>query len=352
MSEYQKTPETGLDAPSGEEHAVATLLRDAGPRPAVPPADLAVLKAAARAEWQGLIEERGARTRFGALMPLALAASLVLAVALAWWFVQRPPLAGASIASVELVAGAVGLEPAAAAGELAAGLELGAGAELNTAGPDENGRAPRLALRLSGGHSVRLDAHTRARLASANRLELERGAVYVDSGGGLPAGAGLEIATPFGSVQEIGTQFEVRINEAADVDLRVRVREGEVALERGGESHAAAAGEELILRRDGSVVRSAVEPDAPGWDWVLASAPSVDIEGLPLASYLAWLSRETGWRVTYDDPALQASARRIRLHGTIAGLRPDESVSPVLDGSGLGYRMEGRTLLVTAGPSG
>ncbi|HEX5760947.1 MAG TPA: hypothetical protein VF121_17300, partial [Thermoanaerobaculia bacterium] len=66
--------------------------------------------------------------------------------------------------------------------------------------------------------------------------------------------------------------------------------------------------------------------------------------GATLAEYLGWLARETGWRVVYEDPSLAALAGTIRLHGTIAGMVPDESASVVLPGSGLAWDLEGGTL--------
>jgi ferric-dicitrate binding protein FerR (iron transport regulator) len=174
---------------------------------------------------------------------------------------------------------------------------------------------------------------------------LEQGAVYVDSGPSAPADTGLEIVTSFGVVREVGTQFEVRLDGEADT-LHVRVREGSVSVRWDGESDAADRGETLTLRRDGSIVRGAVEPDGPEWAWVLAAAPSLDIEGRSLDSFLDWVARENGWQIRYADGALERSAGTIRLHGTIEGLRPDESLQAILEGSGLDHRTEDGVVLV------
>jgi ferric-dicitrate binding protein FerR (iron transport regulator) len=216
-----------------------------------------------------------------------------------------------------------------------------------------------LALRLAGGASVRLDAGTRVRLASAVRIELERGAVYVDSG----AAAGGErsprvaVSTPAGVFEEIGTQFEVRIEadpgaDPAAATTRLRVRQGRVSLDRGPGPGAgrsplvAAAGEELEIGGDGRVVRRPAPLHGPEWGWVLATAPMLDIEGITVREFLDWVARETGWRVELADPETAAIAEATELHGSFGRLTPAEAPGPVLASCGLGYRVEGGTLVV------
>jgi hypothetical protein len=65
-----------------------------------------------------------------------------------------------------------------------------------------------------------------------------------------------------------------------------------------------------------------------------------------LGTYLDWVARETGWQVRYADEELEQSARTIRLHGTIDGLQPNESIGMILQGSGLDYRNEEGAILV------
>ncbi|MGH9464714.1 MAG: FecR domain-containing protein, partial [Thermoanaerobaculia bacterium] len=281
----------------------------------------------------------------------ALAASLLVALLLGWrWTARRAPGSPEMVASVERATGEVRVRndrgPAEAIG---AGTHLPVGALLETS--DGGGRsASRALLRLTGGGSVRLDSGTRVRLTSSRQLELVRGALYFDSGAPAAAGGAVEVATAFGIVRDVGTQFEVRLSGERD-GVRVRVREGRVALDAEGASHSATGGEELSLRPDGSVVRATVARSGPDWDWVLATAPSFEIEGRSLPAYLDWIGRETGWDIRYESDALAASAKAIRLHGTIAALTLEESLSLVLPGSGLAYRLEDGTLWVTRPPA-
>jgi len=194
---------------------------------------------------------------------------------------------------------------------------------------------------------VRLDSETRVRLLSGPVLQLDRGAVYIDSDPGRPRRAAVEINTPMGLVRDVGTQFEVRLE---NTELRVSVREGLATLVRAGQTFTAPAGSRLLVRAGGQVETSAAPSQGPDWDWVLAIAPPFDLEGRTLAQYLDWITRETGWRVDFADPAIARNASTIVLHGSIAGLRPDETPMAVLPTCGLSHRLTDGTLTIAAAP--
>lgn len=323
------------------------LFEAAGPRPEVPAAELAALKTAAREDWRRMVAERSigersqGESRFGGwrtAVPLALAATVLVALSVGlFWRGLRQGVVGTAIASVERAEGARRADDS----PLAVGHELALGVEILTA--DGGSEPVRLALRLTGGQSVRLDAGSRLRLAGESTLELLQGAVYVDS---AIKGHSLEVLTPLGSVRDIGTQFEVRLR-SEPTSLRVRVREGSVEVERGAESHSAVAGEELTVGSDGSLDRHALAPWDDEWDWVVAAAPGLAADQLYLESYLAWLSRETGWSVRFADEELARSAPTIEILGEgIRGLSPAESVDPALRSSALRYRLEDGVLWI------
>jgi hypothetical protein len=346
MKEDEKEPKPGSPHEEAEE---GNLIRSAGRRPAIPAADLATIKQAARDTWRETV--RAKRTRELRLRSAyALAASLVLVILAGWWWLsgEVPPVVE-EVATVELLTGRVEAVRETEQGpgepiEIGVGDNLSDGVVLTTA-TGADGSPGRVAFRTGRGQSVRLDVGTQIRLLSSSRVRLEQGAIYVDSGPSTPEDAGLEIVTSFGTVREVGTQYEVRLDGETDT-LQVRVREGSVSVRWDGESDGADRGETLTLRRDGSIVRGAVEPDGPEWGWVLAAAPSLDIEGRSLASFLDWVARESGWEIRYADGAIERSAGTIRLHGTIEGLRPDESLQAILEGSGLDHRTEDGVVLV------
>lgn len=333
-----------------DEEELQDLLTTAGRRAEVPERDLAMIRAAARAEWQELVATRPApRVATRRLVPALLATGLFLVLAVGWWWRTRtPPVDTVPLATVELLRGDVQVRRPTDRGsgeplEPAVGDVLVAGTTVTT----EAGRPPGIvALTLADGESVRLDSGTRVRLESRRRLALEIGTLYADSGAATAGEEALEIVTPWGSVRDVGTQFEVRVAEGEDVALRVRVREGGVAVASGGESHTVAGGQELRMHGDGTVSRHQVARYGPAWAWTLAAAPSIDIDDRPLSSFLKWVCRETGWELRYADPELARSAPEIRVRGNIEGLTPEEAVSVVLPASGLDYRVEDGTLWV------
>ena len=120
----------------------------------------------------------------------------------------------------------------------------------------------RAALTLAQGQSLRLDMDTQVLFESESRVRLERGSVYLDSGKRLDAkrAAGVEVVTPFGTLRDVGTQFEVSLINSG---LRVRVREGEVALVHQDVRAAATRGESVSVARDGTVTRGSCRLPAP-----------------------------------------------------------------------------------------
>lgn len=245
-----------------------------------------------------------------------------------------------TVARVEAVTGPVQLETDTdEARTITKGEPIPLGAALRSG----DGRA---ALRLAGGATVRLDTETRLRLASATVLNLERGALYVDTGSGPQPRKPIEVHTSLGIARDVGTRFAVRIVDAGRTALLVQVRDGAVLTEQRGRAYRTQAGEELVLHHDGTAERREVTAHGPAWEWVLEASPGFDIEGRTLGEFLDWVSRETGWRVRYADAELADSAAKIVLHGGIGDLRADRAPFAVLPGAGLEGKLEGGTLVI------
>lgn len=340
-----------------DERAAAELLERAGRRPEIPEEDLAAITATARSAWRARWgdqplrpESRWFRGR-GLAAVAGLAAALALAAGLGWWWRSlRPGGPPPVVAHLEAVSGAVELAGAGVeAGGPAAGQPLRAGATVVTGGAA--GPEGRAGLRLASGTIVRLAAESRLVLVSASELELERGTVYLDTGTAAPGGGAVAVWTPLGTARDVGTQFMVRLVSGEAGALAVRVREGAVAVERGGATFRAGAGRELVLHRDGRVERRDAPGYGPAWEWVAAAGPAFDIEGRSVAELLEWVSRETGWRVLYEDPGLAAAAEGVVLHGSMGDLRPEEAPFALLPGAGLEGELRGGILVVRRGAS-
>ena len=75
--------------------------------------------------------------------------------------------------------------------------------------------------------------------------------------------------------------------------------------------------------------------------------PRFELEGSTLTGFLAWVSRETGWKHR------NVGARRNRpmpedvtLHGSIEELRPDEALEAVLPTCNLRHAVNGGIVLI------
>ncbi len=320
--------------PAGSDD-VARLLRAAGPRPAVAGERSARVRAAVHEHWRYSVAARRRTRRFAFAAAVPLAAAMVWAVLVATgvWETMRVTPPSTAIATMERSEGPVawpGRTPPAAGAPLQPGTSV------------ETGASGRVALRLRNGASVRLDAGTRARLLPEALVRLDRGGVYVDTGGD-GANRSVTVRTPLGTVRDIGTQFQVR---ASADEVRLSVRRGAAVLEHRGASHDAPSGTALTLGGDGLVTRRAVTSSDPEWDWVQDAAPPFSIEGRVLENYLDWIESETGLRIGYADPSILVDATTVVLHGSVEGLRPDETLDAVLPTCGLRHRVDGEMLII------
>ncbi len=315
---------------------LSRLLHLAGPRPAAPDRVVAEVKRVTYPAWRSKVRAVARTRRRRRAWMLAAAAALVVSAGFLLWRLPSMPSPAAGVpvrvATVEVAAGAV---TAGGAG-LVAGAEIGAGSEIET------GPGGRSTLRLAGGASLRLDTGTVLRLESTTALTLERGAVYLDTGSAPPAAA-FQVTTPYGVARDVGTQFEVRLLDDA---LRVQVREGRVEVDLGGRPHVAPAGTALRVDAGGGVHRQEIPAHGPAWSWILRASPPFELEGRTLGEFLEWVARETGWRPRFPDPDLEREVAGTVVHGSLAGVRPDQAPDLVLPSSGLRYRIEDGTMVI------
>ncbi len=319
---------------------IARVLRVAWPRERAPAEVERAVREHLRAEWREIIAERQGRR--GRWRGFAIAASVAVAAVSAWLLAVQPG-SGGPVATMAVAIDDVRLRSSWWLGweDASSGRTLMAGETIET-GP--NGRA---ALSLPGIASARLDEDTRLRLASADQVVIDRGALYVDAGLESRPGSSLVVETPAGAVRHVGTQYEVRVDGRA---VRLRVREGHVewrspsgAIERGD------AGEQLTIDADGAVSRAATARYGVSWDWIASTTPAIDIEGRPLAEFLSWAGREMGRKVAYETPGLAAEVERIVVHGSVAGLTPAEALDAVLATTSVRGRLDEGRILVSGG---
>lgn len=308
---------------------IADLLKAAGPRTAVPDEPAARVRAAVEAHW------RGRRTRT-ARLSWALAASLATAVVggFAYYSASRPA-AGASIASVAAIVG----EPALGGRVLAVAQPLSVGATLRTR-PGEL-----IALRMADGRGLRVAPESALRLHDVTRVELLAGRVYLDTPPGV-RGA-LELETRFGTVTDLGTQYEAAVREDGAA-LRIRVREGAVQLDGARHEERLGVGEELTVVADGTASRGRVAPPDAQWEWTSAVAPRFELDGESVDALARWVARERGYALRYDSPATEVLARGATLHGAALDVGPGAALGVVLPATRFIHAIDGQTLLISS----
>ena len=325
--------------PTPADDHVARLMSLAGPRATAPEEIKSKVKHAVSSHWQLAAEHEAQRRRF---RRRAMAGGLLAAAAALAGFVIAPrfftPAPAIALGQVEIVRGSVWSSDKPEH-LLAVGETFSEGSEIEVA--DDSA----LALRLASGASVRLDAGTAVRWSNADTLRLKRGRVYVDSPESV-LGA-LTVTTALGDVREIGTQFEVRLEEKA---LRVRIREGQVVLEAGETRQTGKAGDEMVWSPDKGLALGRIDLHGPAWAWTLQLADDFELEGAKVEDYLSWLVRETGWRVRFEPPSLGENVAEESVFGSLSGLGPDASPELVLPALGLAYELEEGVLTITPAP--
>jgi ferric-dicitrate binding protein FerR (iron transport regulator) len=207
-------------------------------------------------------------------------------------------------------------------------VPLSSGTRLRT---DSSGRA---AVRLVSGTALRIAGASELILGSDARIELLEGRVYLDTQGARQGG--VEIVTRFGTLRDVGTQFEVLSTESG---LRVRTREGAVAFTRASSATVleCEADEELRIDRSGRMERGHIASFDPEWAWVETLAEAPRGPELTLRRFLEWVARETGRRLRYDSPETEARVNQVVLHGTTPNRAPVQALEIALATTDIDY---------------
>ena len=320
-----------------DEDALEELLIFAGRREVVEPDRAERVERQVFNHWQENLRrqrqaERRRRTiKFGGF--LALAASLVLTINIVLRFQEIPTVATlvAVVGNIE-----VGFDDQPMM-EIATGSELRAGSILETSA--DAGAS----LLLTSGHSLRVAAASRVRFQT-DTITLDEGSVYIDSGRTGEASR-LVVRTSFGTAREFGTQYLVSV---LDDSFEISVREGSVNVERNnGTTLTATAGEALHLDREGSARRETILNYGDRWEWASRLGQPMQLEGRSLSEFFTWLSRENGWEVNYATASLERSARRVELHGSIAGLDGEQALASVVATAGWQFTLSNGVVAVS-----
>ena len=306
--------------PESNDASIEELLREVGARNEPSAETARAVMSAVHAEWRDIVQQRRRQQRVVAWRIAAGVAFAVLVSTFAYRFMAPEPAQVASIAYVDGRLLASADDAALEARDSGQFIRVG-----DTVQTDAQSRA---AFSFAHGLSLRLDHDTRFTVDAVDRITLASGAVYIDAPKGDHGQSdALTVNTFAGSVQHVGTQYEVRAQADA---MLVSVREGRVLLTSATTSNTAEAGQVLRLNTEGELTRSLLSATDPYWQWTLQAAPAFDIENQSLSDFLQWIARETGRHVTYSTPQAEAAAASVKLRGSIAGLDPDAALAAVL----------------------
>jgi hypothetical protein len=321
-----------------DEDPIERLVRLAGTRPSASTERTARVRAGAHAEWSRMVATRTRRRRFVTVAAsLALAAMALLIVQYSTGRGARPPAPAAVVATLSASTGSVIFESQPFANEP---VNLSVGGVVHASRVVRTNPGVFAALTLIGGNVLRIDESTRLRIESPQDVVLLNGRVYIETVPAAPDAA-LRVHTALGDVRDIGTRFEVRVGGG---QLRVRVRDGEVIVNAGGDSARAGSGMEISTGADGLVARASA-PFGSDWAWIAKSAPPFALAGRTLAEFLEWISREAGYSIVFERNAGAAAATTV-LQGSIDGLTPDEALEVVLPSTGLEHRLVNGRVIV------
>lgn len=330
MNKYSDKQEKGTD----NMDDVGRLIHYAGARETVDPERTEIARGRVAAHWENVVAERRSIRRQKHNRMYAVAASLVLVAVTAsvlWQPQGGPP---DPVAMVDRVLGTVMVADSGAV----SGVAIDANSAIET-GPDG-----RIALRMSGGQSLRVDVNSRLVVDGAGQVSLQRGALYIDTGlvGAPPP---MLVATALGTARDVGTQFQVRL---ADSMLIVAVRDGLVdVVPVGQENVSVEAGRFLEVDTLGSKQDLPLQDDSANWAWIETVVPEFQIEGATLAEYLNWYAHERGLQLNWNDTDSAQKAGDIVLSGSIRGASLGEGLQIVRQIAPFEFSVDGDVLRVT-----
>jgi hypothetical protein len=329
-----------VDGTTDSGGLVERLLHAAGPGPEIPEDGAARVKDLIRPVWQDEVAARSRQRNWLWIGGIAAAAAMIIAMIYLPSLRQGSPVTAPQTIVLASIDGTLEVTPPGSNVSFytseTANLEIPRGSLIRT------GSGSRAALWLSDQRSLRLDSGTNLRLDSEASLSLDSGAVYVDSRG--DAQTGIEVRTAFGTATDIGTQFEVRLEQET---LDVKVREGLVSLARDDQDYQITQGITLSVDANGIVSTGTITPYDPAWSWAQEIAPPFDIEGRTVMAFLDWVSSETGLSIRFADTEVEQLVATTILHGSIEGLTPASAPAVILPSARLYVNEEPGALLVT-----
>lgn len=311
-----------------QSELIGRLLRLGGARPAIPDDVTSRVKVAAFDHWKKTVRRRRQLRIFSFAFLLAVSVAAAL-------YYRSVPVTQEQI-PIGIVKRTIGDSWIEGNRQIQTGMALPNGSVIQSS---DSGQ---LLVHLFNHVALRLDKNSKLELKTPTSFVLHQGTVYMDCD---RLKDHVTLLTSRGVVRDNGTQFEVRLQNGF---LAIAVREGSITWQDRARTRPVTAGRKLIIDESGNQSYESISAFSPQWDWLLAVAPPFIMEGKTLNDYLGWLTRETGWTLVVPDPALAARLSRTILHGSIAGLQPQQTPQMVLPICGLAYNLQDGRLTISA----
>ncbi|MCB1674682.1 MAG: FecR domain-containing protein [Halioglobus sp.] len=330
--------QTPSDREEQDEQDIARLLRESGPREALP-ADLKQRwEAQFRTDLKPVLVRRRQWRRTLVLGLCASAATLLVAVGVWRTTAEQavPEILVSHVSGEHLL-----YAPNGVAETLHVNRQLTTGSEIQTS---DNGH---VAIAY-GGYDLRLNSATRVALHN-DHINLLEGQIYASDRPQAATHNSLRIDTIHGSIRDVGTQFMVALLTQQTV---ATVRRGALLVSAGSAGIRAAAAPgtatRVVIAPQGRLSDTQVEPTGAAWRWIYEGAPAFTLDGRSAYEFLQWSVTESGLRLAFASRAAERRARTTFLHGDISTLDPEQAVAPVLASTDLvAHRTADNILLVS-----
>ncbi len=285
------------------EDRIEELLKAAGNRPE-PDAEVSeAIRMSTHSAWLEVVAEERLKRQRKWLSYSSVAAALFLAVG---FFGLRPgfyaPEDSRQLASIRFISGSYQIN-----GEVYAQK-----APVMTGDTIQTGQNDLISLVLEDKTMISVAPNTELTFTGLASIDLSKGRVFVDS---PDATTSIIINTSWGSIEDIGTQYEVEVDER----LTVAMREGKVKMLIDDTPHFASfkagLGDVLSIDKDLRIDLTQVESTHSRWNWIREAVPHQLVDGMSVYEFMGWAGHVTGKEIVYEDSLAELMASRTLLHG-------------------------------------
>lgn len=164
-----------------------------------------------------------------------------------------------------------------------------------------------LTVQLNDQTQIIFAQNTSVQFTGIGSIYLRHGKIFVDSPG---EDTSIVVETTVGSVQDIGTQFEVDTDGKA---LKVAMREGSVKIDLGETIEYAyfkdGNGDIMHIDAEKNIHKSQIRNNDDYWAWTDSAVKPLPLKGASVFDTLSWVGRVSGKEVVYKSPSAQTQAK-------------------------------------------